>query len=400
MKAKALEIRNTLFWVILAIFAAMIVIPIVGRFLGLGHKLTMIVFASLLIIFGILAVVLAVLTVRAKEPVMRKLFFMVTGVSAAGILIFGILHNIVYGLCVKFGWVYWGEGGDEPVFFILALFVFPALYALGSLGSIVILIRESLKKRNVTMRWIMKIGRLIERNVFTFLSLFFFISILLVQFFHYFIFREEYWDEDAKFIFCWYASKYIFWPYEFLFKHEIGTYLLGPVLDIVIICAISLTSFIAADFIWRKIFWNKKKSIDNALSKTPKLVILQIVTGLVKWTGRLFACLAIPFLWFVVEDCIYQMNDKECLQDISHQLFGPRFGFASAFIAIIGCIIGWRFPLIGAITMSAWFIPFLINEGQIFPDFTVIFFYLAATAFLATWVLRRFSERTSKKCVG
>ncbi len=145
MKAKAIQIRNAIFWVIIAIFAAMVVIiASQGRFLG--HKLTIVVFASLIITFSVLAAVLVVLTARVKEAFIRKLFFIVTGASAAGVLVFGILHNLVYGLCVKFGWVYWGEGGDEPVFFILALFVCPVLFFLGALGSIVLLIRAGLRK--------------------------------------------------------------------------------------------------------------------------------------------------------------------------------------------------------------------------------------------------------------
>lgn len=146
MKAEAIQIRNTIFWIVIALFAALFaaVIAIDGRFQG--HKLTIFAFVSLLIIFGVMAVVLAVLSVRAKEPGIRKLFFVVTGISAAGIPVCVILHNLVFALCVKFGWAFWGEGGDEPVFFILALFVCPVLFLAGALGSIVILIRARLRK--------------------------------------------------------------------------------------------------------------------------------------------------------------------------------------------------------------------------------------------------------------
>jgi hypothetical protein len=146
MKAEAIQTRNTIFWIVIAIFAAMVAVIAIGG-LFLGHKLTMFLFASLLIIFGVLAVVLAVLSVRAKEPGIRKLFFVVTGISAAGIPVCVILHNLVFALCVKFGWAFWGEGGDEAVFFILAIFVFPGLFVIGSLGSIVILIRARFRKK-------------------------------------------------------------------------------------------------------------------------------------------------------------------------------------------------------------------------------------------------------------
>jgi hypothetical protein len=235
----------------------------------------------------------------------------------------------------------------------------------------------------------MKIGRVIERNVFVFLWLFFFISTLLVSFFHTFIFREEYWKEDAKFLYCWYAGKYMFWPHEFLFKQEMGTYLLGPVLDVVIIGAISLTSFIAADFLWRKIFWNKKKDIDNDsiknLGKTTKMVVLQTVIGLVKWIGRLLTCLSIPFLMYFMDGFIYELNYEG----------GSQFYLVCVSVTIIGCIISWRFPLIGAIMMLAWIIPSGINEDQIFLGSID----LAAIAFFATWVLGKLSERIDKMSI-
>ena len=147
MKEKTIQIRNIIFWVVIAIFAAMAVI-IASQDRFLGHRLTMFVLASLFIAFGVLAAVLAVITAWVKEAFIRKLFFMVTGASAAGVLIFSILHNLAYALCPKLGWVYWGEGGDEPVFFTLALFVCPALFIIGSIGSIVLLISERLKKKN------------------------------------------------------------------------------------------------------------------------------------------------------------------------------------------------------------------------------------------------------------
>ena len=67
------------------------------------------------------------------------------GASAAGIPICAILHNLVYGLLIAwFGKGFWERhvpGGDEPVFFVLALLVCPALFLLGTVGSIVLLIK-------------------------------------------------------------------------------------------------------------------------------------------------------------------------------------------------------------------------------------------------------------------
>jgi hypothetical protein len=141
MKAKAVQIRNAIFWSLVAIFAVLVAaISGLGRFGGL--KLLIYLAVALFA----LAVALVVLTVKLKESGVRKFFFILTGASAVGIPVCAILHNLVYALCIKFGWVFWGEGGDEAVFFILAIFVFPALFVIGSLGSIVTLIFAKLKK--------------------------------------------------------------------------------------------------------------------------------------------------------------------------------------------------------------------------------------------------------------
>ncbi|MFZ0033935.1 MAG: hypothetical protein WAK60_02960 [Sedimentisphaerales bacterium] len=141
MKTKALQIRNAVFWALVVFFAALVAgVGMVNRWRFLGHK------HLLLAIIGItfcgLAAVLVVLTVKLKEPLIRKIFFILTGASAVGIPICGILHNLVYGL------FFHGKDGDEAVFFILAVLVCPALFVIGMLGSIVLLISARLKKES------------------------------------------------------------------------------------------------------------------------------------------------------------------------------------------------------------------------------------------------------------
>jgi hypothetical protein len=143
MKVQALQIRNLIFGAVIAVFAVFMAFILTHSRCG-GHRLF--VFVSLFITFGILSAGLVVFTVLAKETGIRKFFFILTGASGAGVMIFGLLHNIVYILCVKLGWVYWGEGGDEPVFFILVLFVCFPLFILSLLGSIVLVISSRLKK--------------------------------------------------------------------------------------------------------------------------------------------------------------------------------------------------------------------------------------------------------------
>ncbi len=150
---KALQIRNAVFWVLIAIFVILVAVIFTGMGRFWGPKLpSVIVIIFLAITLLILAAALVVFTVNAKEAKIQKTFFILTGISAVGIPICAVLHNLVYALCIKFGWVFWGEGGDEAVFFILAIFVCPALFVIGSLGSIVLLISARLreKKKNLS----------------------------------------------------------------------------------------------------------------------------------------------------------------------------------------------------------------------------------------------------------
>ena len=140
MKVKALQIRNVIFWVLIAIFAALVA-GMANRWRFLGHRRPLWGLAVIGITFCGLAAVLVVLTVKLKEPLIRKIFFILTGASAVGIPICVILHNLVYGL------FFHGKDGDEAVFFILAVIVCPALFVLGMLGSIVLLISARLRKK-------------------------------------------------------------------------------------------------------------------------------------------------------------------------------------------------------------------------------------------------------------
>ncbi len=143
MKAKTLQIRNAAFGALLVIFV-MLVADVLGLGGRWGPKLPFSVMIYLAITFFALAAVLVALTVKLKEPGIRKLFFILTGVSAVGIPTCVILHNLVYALFFR------GKGGDEAVFFILAIFVLPALFVIGALGSIVLLISTRLRKKNLS----------------------------------------------------------------------------------------------------------------------------------------------------------------------------------------------------------------------------------------------------------
>jgi hypothetical protein len=142
MKTKALQTRNAIFWALVVFFAALVAgLGMANRWRFWGHKLPLWGLAIIGIAFCGLAAVLVVLTVKLKEPLIRKIFFLLTGASAVSIPICVILHNLVYGL------FFHGKDGDEAVFFILAVLVCPALFIIGVLGSIVLLISAKLRKK-------------------------------------------------------------------------------------------------------------------------------------------------------------------------------------------------------------------------------------------------------------
>lgn len=143
MHSKSQRIRNVTFFVLVAMFAALLAIFWPGTLLWkyVPGSVTL----ALAIAFALLGGVLVVLTLRLKEARIQRTFFLLAGASAVAIPICAILHNLVYGLFIWwFGEGFWERHGmDEGVFFILALFVCPALFLVGALGSIVLLIKDS-----------------------------------------------------------------------------------------------------------------------------------------------------------------------------------------------------------------------------------------------------------------
>jgi hypothetical protein len=83
-------------------------------------------------IFFILGVVLITLTIKIKVEGKSKTFLLLTGISAAGLLVFVVLHNIVSGLFSI----------EEPVFFILAIPVCPLGFLAGVIGTIILTVKN------------------------------------------------------------------------------------------------------------------------------------------------------------------------------------------------------------------------------------------------------------------
>ena len=142
MKGRVSQIRNVVFCVLVAVFVVLS--------MALVGLISLPLFETA-IAFGLLGLVLVVLTSRLRETRIQKVFIILTGASAAGIPLCAILHNVLYGLfLVGFGEGSWEKhtpGGDEPGFFILALVVSPTLFLIGTVGSIVLLIKARIAKR-------------------------------------------------------------------------------------------------------------------------------------------------------------------------------------------------------------------------------------------------------------
>ena len=99
------------------------------------------------LLFLALGLALLILTIRARARPDRllKRFLLLTSSSAVGVFASLLLHGVVYGLfALLFGEDFWSRTGleDEPFFFIMGLFVCPIAYLVGTVGSIVLMIRK------------------------------------------------------------------------------------------------------------------------------------------------------------------------------------------------------------------------------------------------------------------
>jgi hypothetical protein len=125
-----------LFWALIAVFVGVVCFFFIETFRDLieGSEL----FLSPFIILFLLGIALLVFTLREQVAGRLRAFFLLTAASAAGVFVFVLLHNAVYGLfSYFFGEGFW-NGGDEPVFFILATIVCPLGFLVGAIGSIVL----------------------------------------------------------------------------------------------------------------------------------------------------------------------------------------------------------------------------------------------------------------------
>ncbi len=131
--------KEVITFFILTIISSLVVISEMTippfRALFPGSMLPLVPFA----VFFLFSVLTLVTTFKAEINRRLKGFLLVTGGSGAAIFVSILLHNFIYGIFVHFfGEGIWsGVGGDEPVFFILGLVIFPCLYLVGTVGTII-----------------------------------------------------------------------------------------------------------------------------------------------------------------------------------------------------------------------------------------------------------------------
>jgi hypothetical protein len=102
-------------------------------FLFLVRVLSFIVPCALLLLLG---VTLIVLTVKEKVGGMPGVFLLLTGASAAGMVVSIVLHNVMDMV-----------GIEEPLSFIMAVYVCPIAFLVGGVGSVVLGFKKSPPRR-------------------------------------------------------------------------------------------------------------------------------------------------------------------------------------------------------------------------------------------------------------
>ena len=97
------------------------------------------------IIFSLLGAVLLFLTVKSKIKGRHKKLLILTGVSAVGFFVGILLHNLLYALAIVSSQIailkYLFEF-LQATFFIVAVIVSPLGFAIGAIGTIVILVKK------------------------------------------------------------------------------------------------------------------------------------------------------------------------------------------------------------------------------------------------------------------
>ncbi len=133
---------TAVFWLLAAAFLATVIyfaVPMVTKYVGF---LYVAICGSILFLLG---VVLIILTIRQKIKGLLRKMLLLTGASSVGILVSVLLHNVFYGLFIRFfGVDFWDRIGitDEPFFFFMAFVICPLGFIVGTVVSIILFIKR------------------------------------------------------------------------------------------------------------------------------------------------------------------------------------------------------------------------------------------------------------------
>ena len=142
MENKVYTSTLVIFWIILAFSILTVSNIFIMNLIDLFNRY---LFFSSAIVLSCLGIALIVLSAKAKITKISKAFFILTGASAAGMVIGSVLHNLVYALFIKlFGEGFWASMGDEPVFFIFATIICPLALLVGLVVGIVLIAKKKL----------------------------------------------------------------------------------------------------------------------------------------------------------------------------------------------------------------------------------------------------------------
>ncbi len=129
------KLRWPTFWALVAVFVIIICLLAIPAFHELLRGLW---FLAPIALFFLLGIALLVFSLRSSASGGLKKFLILTGASAAGVLVSVLLHNLIYGLFEHFAGADFWNGGDEVFFFTMASIVCPLGFLVGVVGTIVL----------------------------------------------------------------------------------------------------------------------------------------------------------------------------------------------------------------------------------------------------------------------
>ncbi len=137
------RLSKSIFWTLIGVFVVAASIFTVPALRDLFMSLLFVIVS--VVVFFLLSAALIFSAVKEKVPGILRKFYILAGASSVGFFVSILLHYVVYGLFLQwFGVDFWGGVAppDEPFFFIMAIFVCPAGFLVGAVGSIVVIIRR------------------------------------------------------------------------------------------------------------------------------------------------------------------------------------------------------------------------------------------------------------------